>query len=86
MEAVARSLVEYIKGRGLDARLRVEDGEPVVEIPLRGETAEVRLSSLGGGRLELKLRYPGRPGVTVIKCEQGLPLRCVEQLLEALKG
>ncbi len=86
MEEVARALVDYIRRKGLEARLRVEDGEPVVEIPLEGETAEVRLSSLGGGRLELKLRYPGRPGVTVFKCSEGLPERCVEQLIEALKG
>lgn len=84
MEA-AKTLVEHLKAKGVQASLREEPHGYVVEIRVDGKEAEVRLAAEAGA-VELRLHYPGKPGVTVLRCESGVTIRCAERLLEALKG
>jgi len=81
---VLRGVAEKLREKGVRARVEEREGGEVLIIEVAGETAEIRVESLQGGTLRLSLRYPAKRGVTLLSCNADAPLRCAEQLIEAI--
>jgi len=82
----ALELVERIlRERGYATERLVEEGEHVLKVSLGQKLAFIRFHEEKGLLRELRLRYEGVPGLTVLKCDQPeKPARCIEELLSRM--
>ena len=82
----ALKLVEKaLRERGYVTERLVEEGEHVLRVSLGQRYAFIRFHEERGLLKELRLRYEGAPGLTILKCDQPeKPLRCIEELLSRI--
>lgn len=78
-------LERKLKERGFETRRLREGGECVLEVVSRGKKVNICLHEEKGVLKELRLRYEGVPGMTILRCELADKyVSCIEELLARL--
>ncbi len=78
-------LERKLREKGYETRRLKEEGEYVLEVVRGGKRANIRLYEEKGVLRELRLKYEGIPGVTVLRCEVAEKYAsCIEELLAQL--
>ncbi|QOJ78533.1 hypothetical protein IG193_07190 [Infirmifilum lucidum] len=81
LELVERKLQE----KGYSTKRVIEEGEYVLEVVSGVKRAKIRFHEEGGRLVELRLRYEGIPGLTILKCEKfDRYISCIEELIARL--
>ncbi|MGC8986452.1 hypothetical protein [Infirmifilum sp.] len=79
----ALEIVEQaLQQRGYHTKRSVEEGDYVLEVSSFNKKARIRFHQQKGELIELRLKYEGTAGLTILKCEQyEKSLSCIEDLL-----
>lgn len=81
LEVIEKKLRE----KGYETRRLREEGECVLEVVSRGKKVNICLHEEKGILKELRLRYEGVPGITILRCELAEKyVSCIEELLARL--
>ena len=78
-------LEKRLREKGYETRRLKEEGEYVLEVSRGGKRANIRLHVEEGVLRELRLKYEGVPGITILRCEVAEKYAsCIEELLARL--
>jgi len=76
---------KILRERGYATERLVEEGEHVLKVALGRRLAFIRFHEEKGLLKELRLRYEGAPGLTILRCDHPeKPARCIEELLSRM--
>lgn len=74
-----------LRKRGYATERLTEEGEHVLKVALGQKLVFIRFHEERGLLKELRLRYEGHPGLTILKCDDPeKPARCIEELLSRI--
>jgi len=78
-------LERKLREKGYETRRLREEGECVLEVISGGKKVNICLHEERGVLKELRLRYEGVPGMTILRCELAEKyVSCIEELLARL--